>query len=61
MLLVSWDVLLVLIVALVITYETQSRFRYHFRYVLYVAVVMLHALLLIPVAVLRPGNVHNTV
>lgn len=61
MLLLSWDVLLILMVMLVITYETQSRCRYFCRYILYVAVVMVHAIFLIPVAMLRPGDVHNTV
>ncbi|XP_032788877.2 1-acyl-sn-glycerol-3-phosphate acyltransferase alpha [Daphnia magna] len=58
---VSWDVLLVSTVVLAIIYETQSWFRYYFRFTLYISVVMLTSVFLIPVAIFRPGNVHNTV
>lgn len=59
--LIAWDVLLILIVVLAITYETQGWFRYYFRFFLYITIVMIFAVLLIPIAIFRPGNVHNTV
>ena len=58
---VGWDIVLVVTVVLAITYETQSWFRYYFRFFLYIAIVMIFSLFLIPVALFRPGNVHNTV
>ena len=58
---ISWDVLLAITVVLAITYETQQSFRYYFRFSLYITIVMVFAMFLIPIAMFRPGNVHNTV
>ena len=36
-------------------------FRFYMRFTLYIGIVMLFSLLLLPIAIFRPGNVHNTV
>lgn len=61
MILTPWDLWMAAIVVLAVCYETRPRFRYWTRFSMYFGVTMCIAILFIPVAMLRPKNVHNTV
>lgn len=58
---VAWDFLFASTVAFAIAYETQQWFRFYVRFVAYISIVLFVALCMIPIAIFRPGNVHNTV
>ncbi|RZC32146.1 1-acyl-sn-glycerol-3-phosphate acyltransferase alpha [Asbolus verrucosus] len=47
------------ILTLPFLYESSHVFRYHLKFFLYYAIVMVNSLLLIPLFVFRPGNVRN--
>uniref|UniRef100_A0A182YSX8 Uncharacterized protein n=1 Tax=Anopheles stephensi TaxID=30069 RepID=A0A182YSX8_ANOST len=47
------------IILMPIFYETSSRFRYYFKFVVYYGVVILNSFLLIPVFLFRPCDVRN--
>ena len=40
-------------------YESSHVFRYHLKFVLYYAIVMLNSVILIPLFCFRAGNVRN--
>jgi len=61
MIILPWDELLLLMVVVAVVYETYQPFRFICRSALFFSVNMSFALFLIPIAMFRPGNVHNTV
>uniref|UniRef100_A0A182R6B4 1-acyl-sn-glycerol-3-phosphate acyltransferase n=1 Tax=Anopheles funestus TaxID=62324 RepID=A0A182R6B4_ANOFN len=49
------------IILMPIFYETSSRFRYYFKFVVYYGVVILNSFILIPVFLFRPCDVRNLI
>ena len=61
MIILPWDGLLLFTVVIAVMYEKFPQFRFFCRLALFFSVNMVCAVLLIPIAIFRPGNVHNTV
>jgi len=61
MIILPWDGLLLFTVVIAVMYEMFPQFRFFCRLALFFSVNMVCAILLIPIAIFRPGNVHNTV
>lgn len=61
MIFLPWDLLLIILFVAAVVYETHQKVRYYVRFSLFFGIVSLAAVILIPVALFRPGDVHNTV